>query len=390
MSSITASPTFCPAPWTSLNIDQTGRVSPCMFFAEELGNIKKSSIQEVIQGHELANIKQCMANAQWHTACGQCKFNEDNGGVSARTVRNISESTRISIDQDINWFEPQHLVINWSNLCNLTCTYCNPHTSTAWQSIKKIPIDFVRNEHNDLINLAKTHGHIVEGLTLGGGEPLLQKGLVEFLKCLDSKKVRVLVTTNLSVDLQTNPVYQELKHWKSVEWQISFDNANKEQFEYVRNGASWERFEANIDIMIKDQQLIKAHPAYSIYCAFDLTSYYDYCISRGLSIFWCYLDYPWELDVRRLALPLRQWAIDQIDQIVSKYKDQGDWAISTLEQYRQQLLDNSDMADIKRHKSDPFKYSNKIEKELGKTKTFQQLWPELSTRLEQQHYAKKS
>ena len=43
---ITQSPTFCSAPWTSLNIDQTGRVFPCMHSGYELGNIKEIPIQQ--------------------------------------------------------------------------------------------------------------------------------------------------------------------------------------------------------------------------------------------------------------------------------------------------------------------------------------------------------
>jgi MoaA/NifB/PqqE/SkfB family radical SAM enzyme len=49
---ITNSPTFCPAPWTSLNIDQAGRVLPCFHGTKTIGNIKEVSIQQVISGAE--------------------------------------------------------------------------------------------------------------------------------------------------------------------------------------------------------------------------------------------------------------------------------------------------------------------------------------------------
>ena len=378
--------TFCPAPWTSLNIDQTGRVSCCMFGEEAIGNIKLQSIQEILKGTKLQEIKQSMMDGKWHPNCEQCRVNEQLTGASARTVRLVDSVGLEQINQNIHWFEPQHLVINWSNLCNLTCTYCNAETSTAWQSIKKIPINYVRNEHQDLIELAQQYGSSVQGLTLGGGEPLLQKGLVEFLKHLNSEQVRVLVTTNLSVDLKTNPVYQELRNWKTVEWQISFDNVIPEQFNYVRHGADWALFERNIDIMQQDGQLIKAHPAYSIYCAFDLPRYYEYCASRGLNIFWCYLDHPWDLDVRRLSLPMRAMAQEQIQLVVDQYSGQGDFALNTLKQYQQKLSDNSQLVSINTHPADPFKYSQQIEAELGKVSTFVELWPELAENLKRYHY----
>ena len=286
--SITSSPTFCPAPWTGLNIDQTGRFSPCMHcFDTSIGNIKQNTIQQVISGPVHRGIRETMARGEWHSACHLCKQSEEATGVSARTMRIASPETLAAIDNDIDWFEPHHIVVNWSNLCNLACTYCNAETSTAWQSIKKIPINHVKNEHADLIELVKQHGHSVQGLTLGGGEPLLQKGLVDFLKCLLPQQVRVLVTTNLSVDLATNAVYQELKNWPSVDWQISFDNVTKEKFEYVRDRASWDQFTKNIDILKQDGQHVMAHPAYSFYFAFDIVEYYKFCESKDLIIFSC-------------------------------------------------------------------------------------------------------
>lgn len=372
--SVTQSPTFCPAPWTSLNIDQTGRVGCCMFSEQTIGNIKQHSIQAILQDTALADIKQHMAQGKWHPGCVQCKKNEDITGASARTQRMIDEQSLRLIDQDMHWFEPQHLVINWSNLCNLTCVYCNPDTSTAWQTIKGIAINHVRNSHQDLIALAQQQGSKVQGLTLGGGEPLLQKGLVEFLQCLNGDRVRVLVTTNLSVDLQSNPVYQFLKHWPFVQWQISFDNADQNKFEYVRDRASWQQFERNIDIMQTDQQLIVAHPAYSIYCAFDLVELYDYCVEKNLDLFWCELTHPWDLDIRRYPMSWRQGAIDEIDRVVAKFGSHRGLAIDTLERYRKTLIDNSYLVEYD-YRPDPIAYHERIEDELGKHSRFLDLWP---------------
>ena len=76
--SITTSPTFCPAPWTGLNIDQTGRVSPCMHCFNSVGNIKQSTVQQVISGPVLKDIKNTMARGEWHDFCRSCKQSEDN------------------------------------------------------------------------------------------------------------------------------------------------------------------------------------------------------------------------------------------------------------------------------------------------------------------------
>lgn len=372
--SITESPTFCPAPWTSLNIDQTGRVSPCMHCWDSVGNIKETPIQEVIAGPIMSDIRAHMARGEWHPACKWCKQLEETTGSSGRTVRHADPATLAAIDQDIDYFTLEHIVINWSNLCNLTCVYCNPETSTAWQSIKGIPINHVKNEHPDLIELARKHGHTVVGLTLGGGEPLLQKGLLDFLQCLNPEQVRVLVTTNLSIDITNNPIYNELRTWPRVDWQISFDNADRDKFEYVRNGASWKVFVNNIRLMKQHGQKVIAHPAYSIYCALDLIEYYDFCVAEGLDIFWCELTHPWDLDIRRHPDALRQQAIVEIDRVVNKYGAQRNLATDTLQRYRMTLLDTSYLVSPD-YQIAPLEFHQRVEKELNKNTTFKQLWP---------------
>ena len=283
MNKISSSPTFCPEPWTTLNIDQTGRVLPCLHSMgwnqqtdceNTMGNTKQTSIQTIIQGPVLQEIKAAIARGEWHDFCSSCQQNEADSGTSARTPRVESAPPEIieQIDQDIDSFKLTNLTVNWTNLCNLTCTYCNPDTSTAWQQVMKFPITHVRNESAGLIELVRDNRDSLTGLTLGGGEPLLQRGLLELLQEVDSTCVNVMITTNLSMDLDKNAIYQELRTWPNVTWMVSFDNVEPAKFEYVRRGADWQLFEHNIQQLTQDHQRVVAHPAYSIYCAFDLDS----------------------------------------------------------------------------------------------------------------------
>lgn len=377
MKKISESPTFCPAPWTSLNINQVGLVLPCMASGFLLGNVKQNNVKEILKGNAIRELKQAQEAGIWHDACSECRDREQYG-ASPRTQWHIEPETVAKIDQDpANFFEPHHITINWSNLCNLSCTYCNEETSTSWQSHKKIPISHVRNNHDALIELVTENNRSLKGLSLGGGEPLLQKGLVDFLKVIDPTDVSVLITTNLSVDLNTNEVYQILKTWPNVNWMISFDNVNKDKFEYVRHGANWEVFCRNIDIMKSDNQAIQAHPAYSIYCALELEEYYDFCYEKKLDLFWCDLINPVPLDVRRRNEAIRNLAIEQIDLVTRKYSDKMIGAFSTLERYRQHLVDPSHQRPVSESESDLKLFSSSVESQLQKTKTFQELWPEI-------------
>lgn len=379
---ISQSQTFCPAPWTSLNIDQTGRVMPCFYTGYELGNIKQHPIQQILRDQPLRDLKQAMAQGQWHSACEWCKRLEDTTGASGRTVRAVSESTCNAIDQDLDFFTLEHLVVNWSNLCNLTCVYCNDQTSTAWQSIKKIPINHVRNEHEDLIELARTQGHNIQGLSLGGGEPLLQKGLDRFLSYLNPNTVSVMVTTNLSMDISTNAIYQILKNWPRVEWQVSFDNADEQKFQYVRDGAQWSQLVTNLRLMKQHGQTVSAHPAYSIYCALDLEDYYDFCVTEQLGLFWCEVNHPFELDIRRHSQTLRNMAIAEIDKVVAKHGQRKNLAIDTLLSYRRTLVDPSYLKF--QDSFDPastLTWHQSIEHTLNKQHRFVDLWPTIAKEL---------
>ena len=382
---ITQSATFCSVPWTSLNIDQTGRVFPCMLSDFELGNIKNNSIQDVLSGSGLAELKTSMQQGVWHKACDWCHRQEKITGMSARLQRRTEPAVLDQINQDTDYFHLQDLVINWSNLCNLTCTYCNADTSTAWQSAMRIPIRLVNNQHDSIVELARTQGHNIRGLTLGGGEPLLQKNLPDFLEYLDSTQTRALITTNLSVDLKSNPVYQILRDWPQVEWQISFDNASAQKFEFVRRGASWQQFLDNIETLKQDGQLVKAHPAYSIYCAYDLKELYQFVSQHDIDLFWCELNYPWDLDVRRLGPRMRALAVDEIDSIVIQYGHSRGLATDTLQQYRATLLDPGYLVSPE-YTCDPLAFHEKLCQHIPYDHNFEEIWPELTQALREHHY----
>ena len=67
-----------------------------------------------------------------------------------------------------------------------------------------------------MIELARTQGHNIQGLSLGGGEPLLQKGLDVFLSHLNPATVSVMVTTNLSMEISITKILHVVNHDKLV------------------------------------------------------------------------------------------------------------------------------------------------------------------------------
>jgi hypothetical protein len=185
-----------------------------------------------------------------------------------------------------------------------------------------------------------------------------------------------MITTNLSMEITTNPIYQILKTWPKVEWMVSFDNANKEKFEYVRDRANWEQFVKNLRQMKQDGQHVNAHPAYSIYCALDIMEYYDFCTVEEVGIYWCELNHPPELDIRRHSSQLRQLAVEEIDRVLVKYGSCNGLATDVLKSYRSTLEDNSYLQhDTEFSPADTLAWHVNTEAVLQKTTKFVDLWP---------------
>ncbi|MCB2294691.1 putative 7-carboxy-7-deazaguanine synthase QueE [Clostridium algoriphilum] len=73
--------------------------------------------------------------------------------------------------------------------CNLHCSYCD----TTWANKKDVSYDFMTS--SDIYKYIKSTG--IHNVTLTGGEPLLQEGLVELLDILS-------IDSALHVEIETN------------------------------------------------------------------------------------------------------------------------------------------------------------------------------------------
>ena len=79
--------------------------------------------------------------------------------------------------------------------CNLNCSYCD----TTWANAKDVPYKLMTAEEiYEYIKAAK-----VRNITLTGGEPLLQEGILELLEILSKDKtLHIEIETNGSVPLE--------------------------------------------------------------------------------------------------------------------------------------------------------------------------------------------
>lgn len=189
----------------------------------------------------LSKIRTSWSNNTWPTECGQCQKNEQQGIVSRRQGSN-------------HWYEDNNLDNNnvelvrldyWvGDLCNCACAICGPSFSSLWKQqlgftteIRKTVVnDFWKNL--DLSNLKFVH--------FNGGEPLLSKEHVRFLKSLTNKhKIAVTYNTNGTV-LPGDELQNLWSEFRWVELCFSIDDVES-RFEYQRWPAKWQQITENLD-----------------------------------------------------------------------------------------------------------------------------------------------
>ncbi|MCL1864517.1 MAG: anaerobic ribonucleoside-triphosphate reductase activating protein [Spirochaetes bacterium] len=74
--------------------------------------------------------------------------------------------------------------------CNLRCSYChNPDLALNSSVLEKI-------EENEVLDFLKKRKSLIDGVTISGGEPTIEKGLIPFLEKVKSLKLLIKIDTN--------------------------------------------------------------------------------------------------------------------------------------------------------------------------------------------------
>jgi sulfatase maturation enzyme AslB (radical SAM superfamily) len=356
----------CSAIDTGFFITTSGGVKTCCSGQYDLGSIRSQSVIEIFDSEKYIDVRNALVNHQSADYCKQCDRQESIAlGSSQKTIFNQSLPS-------VGQRKIKQIDIRWSNLCNLACRYCNPHDSSEWAKLHNIPIESLNRSYiQSVFDTVSENLDYLEEVYLLGGEPLLQKHN-ETLLDLISGKQKILVVTNLSVNLEKNNVYQKLKKFQNISWSLSFENVG-DKFEYVRHGANWQKFLNNIQILRDDfgTGKIDFHPVYSVWSAVALDEFYDFAHTFGdFKITWqlCNDAFQSGYDIFTHNEKIKSEAIRQIEKtnvgssanFFSKVKDK----LQTSEGVPQQNQ----------------KFLNWIaesETLLSPNKTFAELWPNL-------------
>ena len=242
---------FCPVPWTSIMYNFDGTVKNCIRSASPIGNIRDTDIEQILgQDYE---IKADMQTGQKPVRCNPChQLEQDKNNFNIISDRVFYLKELRDVDHtlyDTTNFALQTVDIRWSNLCNFACVYCNPEFSSKWASERGItmltPVDQqVEKFKQYIFERAPQLKHVY----LAGGEPLLMKENLEFLKLLKSVNPNVNLRINTNLSKVDTRIFDLICEFKNVHWIVSVETI-EEEYEYIRYGGIWQDFVDNLQII---------------------------------------------------------------------------------------------------------------------------------------------
>lgn len=311
---------LCAAPWRGLHINPRGDVKTCCAGDPNmLGNLNTHTIEEILHGPVLQEIRQTLRQGRPHEQyCYNCVQAERYGRSERNWHNDVSPEFDANTATDTEHL-PTLIDVRWNTTCNLTCNYCAEACSSGWAALKGIPVKSgARPYYERVCDYLEQHRERIREVALVGGEPLL---LPENNRLLDviPESATITLITNASVDLESNKIFKKLATRQRVGWSLSFDNVG-ECFEYVRNGAKWTKLVHNLDQiqeLMKNGQWGGIHAVYNLYNATRLVEFTEFARARGLSIQWQSLYQPDCLDPQRLGPGIRDLALDELDRILN-------------------------------------------------------------------------
>lgn len=290
---------YCAAPWRGLHINPRGDVKTCCAGNPNmLGNLNQESIEGILNGDLMRDIRQSLAQGRPHAYCSNCVQAERFGADSERRWHNdVNPGFDYAAAGD-TYHYPVIVDVRWNTTCNLSCNYCSEWASSKWSALKGIPFKSgSRPYYEQVCDFIEKHQEHIHEVALVGGEPLLLPENERLLEVIPQSAIVTLIT-NMSVDLETNKIFRKLADRPKVGWSMSFDNVG-ERFEYVRYGGKWDLLQRNLKIirsLFAQGQWGGIHAVYNVYSATRIRELREFADQHDLSVLWQNLFQPDYLD----------------------------------------------------------------------------------------------
>lgn len=242
---------ICVLPWTGFELEPGGGVKNCVISTEYIGDINTTGIRNIVSGQSNIKRKADMLADNKPRNCEGCYLQEkgrsDLGSISSRLyyLKEVGAKTDLGIYDDKENFSLKHVDLRWTNSCNQACVYCSPELSSKWAQELGVKIKSNKESREDVKNFIFENIRNLQNVYLAGGEPMLMKENLEFLKLLKEKNPDCSIRVNTNLSTTRTGIFDLLCEFKNVHWTVSLETTGSE-YEYIRHHGSWEEFQKNL------------------------------------------------------------------------------------------------------------------------------------------------
>ena len=310
---------FCAVPWTNFQLYTNGDVKTCSHGKIVYGNINENNIEKILQDEKMLKLKQDMLDDIPNINCVKCQSR----AIESEKFEYLKGHYNYLIkNEDVDYndvtnFDLRFIDLHWSNICNLRCVMCHPGQSSLIAKDLDVVIPSITEENIQSITdmVVKNQNNLKE-IYLSGGEPFYIPHNIKLLTLLKNKKVPIRINTNMNWN-NNNKMYEILKDFKNVQLTMSAD-AIENKFNYIRNGASWNKFIENIKMVKKETNFqLRVNTIFSVINANTIDQLIDYFYNnldiKDITINILYI--PIEIDSRNYPENKKQNIIDKLYKI---------------------------------------------------------------------------
>ena len=285
----TLGPAMCYAKWKQVSLHlTTGMTNSC--YHPPLHEIDVSLLKDNPGAlHNTPHKKQqrkIMLRNERPSECQYCWNMEDLGQLSDRHYRSgepwaAMDVANLTGDEDV---VPTYVEVNFSNVCNLKCSYCSPQFSSTWDDeIRRYGGYPTSNVHNDPSHFTgrrraisnREHNPYLDAFwewwptlyprlqhfRMTGGEPILDRNtyrVFDYVLAVPKPDLHLNVTSNFSVpgeiflkylDYVKRLCNTQIEHFMQY---VSVDTGDWQQAAYIRRGFNPTQFLVNINQYLEE------------------------------------------------------------------------------------------------------------------------------------------
>ena len=270
----------CPLPWTGIAVEPNGAVKNCAVSHDQLGSLRFTPIEEILNGAVNQSIRKSLSNNVWPEACGHCQQVEQLDPLFSNRAYQVD----LHSDTDIDYTGSHQLTqldLRWSNTCNYACVYCGPYFSSLWASELGQRVNADRENFLKLKDYAYAGLNNLKEVYLAGGEPLLIKENFDLLEELHRVNPDCLIRITTNASSLNNRIYNKICEFKNVKWEVSIEAVGSE-FEYIRYPGRWAEVEKNLLQLLRNWDNVGITMNYFLLTALSIVDTGKYLIELGV------------------------------------------------------------------------------------------------------------